>query len=273
MHRLTPDGLVQPAPPQRFGAIGNAHHIKLPVLEGDQSPWDESFENEFEAADGAFPQVIAWLSDLDQPNKIHTLPFGQRLRVLHEPEDRLRELVECVISLAVRSPRNREAAVSVAQELRGNIPSMQRRALIGGNLKVCQQRATQEIGTRGKIVVCHTRYQEFIFGDGFFHDFVSRQRQYSHFRLWVPLTPNVSVLFVLPRSFVPEPKLMSIALNDDEVRLFNETTQVYSKRELFYRSHQPNISPHFQREEHLEYEHGKNPIEKLIPSIPGVRRA
>jgi hypothetical protein len=115
---LKPDGTSIRVPAKELGAIGNAHHIKPGRFPDGSTPLDTSFENAFDMADTNFPLVISWLESLH-----HEFVPGPELRdrFLAEfaPADKLRLLTECVVSLAVRSPMNREASVSLAQLTKG----------------------------------------------------------------------------------------------------------------------------------------------------------
>ena len=139
VNRLTPDGRVNHAPPERFGSIGNAHHIRLSRNQHEASDWDESFEHVFDLADTAFPGVIEWLAALEHVPAHHVKSREDRFHPVHASEDRLRSLVECLVSLAVRSPMNREAAVSLAEHYRGPLDGRERDALIGLNMRSCQR--------------------------------------------------------------------------------------------------------------------------------------
>ena len=110
--RLSPDGATSRAPPEKFGGIGNAHNIKLSRSGRDSTVWDECFEQAFDVADSNFPELIGWLSGLERIPKRPGSSVRERFHPVDVSDERLRMLVECLVSLAVRSPMNRESAVS-----------------------------------------------------------------------------------------------------------------------------------------------------------------
>src|SRR5216117_1802369 len=166
---IKPDGSCIRVPPKELGLIGNAHHIKLGRHPGDSTDWDTSFEDEFDAADCNFPAVISWLESLKHEFMLHR-ELRERFLAQSASDDQLRLLTECVVSLAVRSPMNREASVSLAEHLRGPIPNPKRNALIGANMRRSQRLIADSIGANGKFAVLFSLGTEFIFGDGFFHN-------------------------------------------------------------------------------------------------------
>lgn len=266
---MKPDGSYIRVPPKELGKIGNAHHIKLGHPAGNSSVWDTSFEDEFDIADSHFPSVITWLENL----KYEYMPHRELSdRFLPQPaaDDQLRLLIECVVSLAVRSPRNREASVSLAGNLRGFIGNPERNALIGLNMRNSQRLISNSIGTHGKFAVLFTQEREFIFGDGFFHNVTAVVNPPISPKILAPITPNMSVIITRPTSFIVQPQLSTIVLTDKEVDTCNHAVQVYSRQALYYRSQQPPVDDAFTCNEHCEYSHPDNPIDNLICGIPGV---
>jgi len=266
---LKPDGSSIRVPAKELGVIGNAHHIKLGRIPGDSTALDTSFENAFDVADTNFPSVISWLESLR-----HEFVPGPELRdrFLAEfaPVDKLRLLTECVVSLAVRSPMNREASVSLAERLRGPIPNPERSAIIGLNMRQSQRLVSDAIGANGKYAVLFSQGREFIFGDGFFHNVRAVTNPPMCPKILAPLTPTISVVVSRPTSFTVEPRLSTIVICDEEVDQCNHAVQVYSRQALYFRSHQPAVDGAFSRNEHQEYSSPDNPIDNLLCSMPGV---
>ncbi|MDH1552285.1 MULTISPECIES: hypothetical protein [Pseudomonas] len=268
-HWITPDGTCKRVPPAQLAMIGNGHHIKLSRNPADSSPWDMSFEREFDLADGNFPSVIAWLNTLTSQKLLN---LQLRDRFLPQPctDDQLKILTECVVSLVIRSPKSREAAVSVAEYLRGELPTPERNALIGLNIRNSQRMISDNIGAGAKFSVLLSSGKEFIYGDGLFNNITGTVNPPHSPKIIAPITPMISVIISKPTSFTVEPRLSTIVLSDDEVDACNHAIQVYSKRALFYRSERPKLIDAFTRNEHLSYEHPDNPMDTLIRSIPGI---
>lgn len=256
------------APPKEFGAIGNGHHIRL--SDYGTTDWDESFEDTFQQADNAFNDIIDWLRSLECPAAKNGMPQRARFDPVDAPEKRLRILIECLVSLAVRSPMTREAAVSLAEHVRGPLNGRERDAIIGLNLRNYLRAVVGSVRTRGKFVVLFSSNREFIFGDGFFHNLTSPPTPPMVPRILAPLTPEISVLFVRPNQYKIEPRMMTMVLNDSETEFLNQTVQVYSRRELFFRSQTPLMTKAYQQAQHLRYAGRDHWIERLIRDIPGA---
>ncbi|WP_280570014.1 DUF4238 domain-containing protein [Chromohalobacter sp. 296-RDG] len=268
-HWITPDGTCKRVPPAKLGMIRNGHHIKLSKNPADSSPWDVSFENEFDRADSNFPSLIDWLNKLVKQEL-----FDRDLRNRFVPQsytdNDLKILTECVVSLAVRSPKNREAAVSIAEKLRGKLPVPERNTLIGLNLKESQRMITDSIEERAKFAVLFSSGREFIYGDGLFNNVTGGGNSPITPKIIAPITPMMSIIISKPTSFTTEPRISTVVLTDDEVEACNHAVQVYSKEALFYRSDRPALTESFTDAEYLVYQHPDNPMDNLIRHIPGI---
>lgn len=267
---IKPDDSEKRIPPDKLGMIGNGHHIKLGRTPGEVTGWDTSFEDEFEAADSGFPALIAWLDGLERRG-IAGADLRERFVSQEVSDDQLRALTECAVSLAVRGPLNREASVSLAEHLRGALPEAERNALIGMNMQRSQRLIADCIGSRGKFAVLYSAGREFIYGDGFFHNVKGVVNPPMAPKIFVPITPLVSVMVSRPTTFAIEPRLVTIVLTDDEVDRCNHAVQVYSRDALFYRNDRPTLDDSFKRGEHLAYASPDNPIDSLFDALPGVR--
>jgi hypothetical protein len=264
---IKPDGSEKRIPPAQLGMIGNGHHIKL-AEPGIETPWDSTFEPEFQKADDHFPSVIEWLESLNRAAAQGSVTD----RFLAQPatDDQLRMLTECVVSLAVRSPMNREASVALAEDLRGPLPERERNTLIAMNMRRSQRVVADSIGARAKFAVLFSEGREFIYGDGFFQNVKCVTDAPHSPKILAPLTPTLSVIICRPGSYLTEPRLSTIVLTDDEVAMCNDAVQVYAREMLFYRFEKPALIEAFTRGEHLEYGHPDNPIANLIRAMPGV---
>lgn len=266
--RITPDGKVTRSTPEQFGMIRNGHHIKLHRDAGEWTVWDSSFEREFDRADGNFPRVVEWLGTLEHNSAqaCHNGRFVEQAAT----DEQLVALTESVVSLVVRSPRNREASVSLAEHLRGKLHGQERNALIGSNMRRSQRLIADSIGHRAKFAVLYSREKEFIYGDGFFHNLSATVNPPNSPKMLVPLTPSMAVVIVRPLSYRTQPRFVSAVLEPAEVDLCNHAVQVYSQSEIFFRLDRPVLDAAFLMGKHVEYAHPDNPIDSFIRSIPGV---
>lgn len=265
---IRPDGTCTRVRPHHLGVIRNAHHIKL----GDRgipTHWDSTFENEFDAADSHFPAVVAWLEALDRRIAPHR-HFQERFLSQPASDEELRLLTECVVSLAVRSPMNREASVATAEHFRGPLKNPERAALISVNMRNSQRVVADSIGASAKFAVLFSPTKEFIFGDGFFHNVTAVVNRPLAPTILAPITPNVAVVVTRPITYMVEPRLSTIILNEAEVAVCNQAVQVYARKAVYFRNDALVIEEAFARGQHLRYSHPDNPIDQLVRGIPGI---
>jgi len=266
---IRPDGSEKRIPSDKLGVIGNGHHIRLGRASGQSTLFDQSFEDEFDIADNNFPSVIEWLEGLER-REIAGDDLRSRFIPQEASDSQLRLLTECVVSLAVRGPMNREASVSLAEHFRGPISSPERNALIGLNMRQSQRMIADSIGCRGKFAVLFSMGREFIYGDGFFHNVKAVVNPPRAPKILAPITPTVSVVVSQPTMFSVEPRLVTLVLTGDEVERCNRAVQVYSRDALFYRKDRPILNQEFQRGTHLEYSSLANPIDSLMNALLAI---
>ena len=259
------------APPQRFGAINNAHQIVVQDSSNESAaPYRECFENLFNDADRCFPEVIRWIECLKcNPADDNSL-LEDRFNVVSVSDDKLQQLVTGLFSLVVRSPANRDECVAPAELLSSYLPKRERELLIAANLKNRMRNCMDQIDTLGKFVFCFSHNNEFIFGDGFYHTISFWETSFSQYTILVPLTPDITVLHVRPMSYMVEPRVMTLSLNEVEVQFLNLTIQIYSKQEIFFRSQCPDLTEYFQRAKRFRYANGNHVLSDLVSTIPGI---
>lgn len=258
VHRVSPDGELIRSLPQQFGAIRNDNNI---IAGETPSPWDHSFEETYSKADNAFPGLIEWLHTLTSPINATDAPLPQRLSPLII-ENRQRELLaECLASLISRSPnfRNRiRLTTEYYREQFGLRDPTAPKNLIGINVKGTQKSFSEAIKRGGKFAVLLAGEEEFIFGDGFLHNFSMADRPHNP-RCLVPITPDIAIFHIHPMRYRSFPQAFVVNLSPKEVSLINWATQVYAKRFLFFREIHPVINDAFTEDHHLEVEYHKHP--------------
>ncbi|WP_404357056.1 hypothetical protein [Methylotuvimicrobium sp. KM1] len=265
VHWILPNGEIRIAPPKNFGCIGNGHYIKLGKNEGETTAWDQNFEPIFDKADNGFPKVISWLQSLTRKDVWDAKTLTDRFIPENASDNQFAQLVESIVSLAIRSPMHRESSVGLAEELRGTLPERERNALINLNMRDNQKKAVSSIGIRGKFVVLYSPSCEFVYGDGFFHNLDSHSP-----KILAPITPEISVLYTRPLQYISEPRLFTFVTSREETKILNDVVQVYSRNCIFYRSERPTIISEYTGGKHLCYASTENPIDMLISSIPGI---
>jgi hypothetical protein len=266
---LLPNGEERRARPDAFGVIGNGHFIKLGNKPGEATPWDQNFEDEFHNADDRFPAVIEWLEGLRYEPRIKQM---RRERFLPQPSpvEQFGQMVESLTSLAIRSPMNREACVSLAERFRGPLPEWERNSLITANMRDMHRRAVQAFGASGKATAILSPDREFIFGDGFYHNLTSPGGAPHSPRILAPLTPRLAVLYARPMQYTVEPRLSTLVIEAEETEALNQVVQVYAREALFYRSDKPELIDDFRAGKHLRYTSSRNVVEQMVHGMPGV---
>jgi hypothetical protein len=265
---LSPDGSERRLRPPQLGVIGNGHTIKL---SHDAGPFNETFEPEFQRPDDNFPQMVDWLESLRQEDH-RGRPLTERFVPTPAADDQIADLAECLISLAVRSPMNRNAAVGLAEHFRGRLPELERNAIIGLNMRASQATFTKALAGRGKYVVIASPDREFTYGDGFFHNLASPGGMPIHPKILAPLTPRLAVLLSRPMSYSTEPRMMTLQITAEEADALNLAQQVHAREAVYYRAERPPLSEHFACGEHRRFTDSRNPVDELLDHIPGVER-
>lgn len=270
---IAPDGSVKRVGHEKLGVIVNGHQgMNRDLLGGKGLEGGFTFERQFDRADNAFPAVLKWVEGLDR-----TLIRCSRLeeRFVPQPasDDDLAALTECVVSLAVRSPRNREAFGRFIDAFCP--PGLQRRRrernfLIAANMSTCQRKAADSIGARAKFAIVYSQSAEFIFGDGFYHNLIGNQGFAHQIKLFAPVTPHVSVIVYRPMEWMVEPRLSTIVVEPDEVDVLNYAVKVYSRNFLFFKMEEPALDDVFARGEHGEFVEDDSLNDALMYAIPGA---
>lgn len=265
IHQLFCDGKVVPhSNTNSFGGIKNGHTIKLA---DKPTPWDHSFEDIFGTADGAFPALLAALEALPATRVENPNGFMDRFLKQEMSDAQVAILMECMLSLIVRGPRFRNSIrllVQTIQARAGAEPPKVDELLINMNLRHALNLFKSNLGTRGKFLILKSPQQEFIFGDGFFHNFTSCSSAPHNPRVLVPLLPGLCVFYTKPSRYFTEPRVATMELTPDEADVVNNTVMTYSQNYIFYRSQQPALSADFEAGRFLEYQYNIHPgLEQL----------
>lgn len=270
LHWLLPSLEVRRSTPSNFGVIGNGHHIKLGDDPEIGSVWDESYEAEFSTADGNFPGIIDWLDSLNRCDPPFEALIAKRIQHQTVQDGQFRLLIECLVSLAARSPMQREKSVSLAEHFSGPLPEQKRNSLIGANSRHSLRNAVRGLGGSGKAMAIFSPEREFIFGDGFFHNLTINGEHWNHPKMLVPLTPWLCVLFVRPIGYRTEPKLVTLVASSQETNALNFAAKVYARNALFFRSEKPDVGDEFTCGRHKIFADHRNSVDDFIHHIPGV---
>ncbi|WP_140914368.1 DUF4238 domain-containing protein [Methylomonas koyamae] len=253
IHKMSSIGTVSPYKKHRkLGYIPNAHSIKF---SGEPTVWDESYEHYFDFVDNnkGFPSIIKWLRDLKSNYSSQD-----------EDNEKIDLLLDCSLSLVVRSPRFRNQIKNNIEQFGGHNAS---ELLISINQRNTFEKFKNSLSHQGKFAVILSNEQEFIFGDGFYQNFVSSIDIPLEPRMIVPILPDICVLYSRPMSYSAKPRLITRELKKEDIDFINQTTMVYSKDYVVYKSQQPVITKNFSCNKFLEYGFNGDPVINAFSSI------
>lgn len=270
IHRINHEGVVQKIPPKKIARITNGHNFVFK----DSPLLNATFEHDFDQADRDFPPIIESFEELriihekeipkTKNNHIHTQSCNNEL---------FERILACLVSLVVRSPKFRNSAKQSITLFRKNINSTELKQLISLNIGSKYKEITRFLGSKGKLIFFFSLSREFIFGDGFYHNVPLGGVKNSYdVRFLIPLLPNISVLYIRPWQYTPEPRIFTLWADKELTSLMNDTIQIYSNEYLFYKSNKPELIDSFIQKEHCIFD-GYDPIDQLINNIPGIRQS
>jgi hypothetical protein len=253
---VRPDGSVVRGPPGRFGAITNAHHVKL----GGQ--WDSSFKQIFNQPDSEITSFVQWINALDARESSSESPMVERITPQTLNEDQCKKMARIFASLLARSPATRHSIRIDAEHYRrefGLSEPTASKTLVAANQRGLYDAYRRPMEWLGRWAVLFSDELEFISGDGFFHNFpASRDSLGSGLKLVLPILPTAAIVYMKPTEYTVEPKLVTIRMSAKEVEAINNITQVYLGGVMFFRANRPTLSEHFLLGEHLIFQYHRN---------------
>ena len=250
----------KPRSPKSIGYIEDGHNLLRGAL------WNSSFEPIYQYADDRFPALLQWASTLPHTGRISAVELYGEMRVT---------LARCIASLVARSPSTRNIAKIGAEYYQRRFGVSKPHAdnnLIAANIRGLYASYADALERWGKFVFLFAGSGEFIFGDGFLHDFPHVAMHQSNMRCLLPLSPSIAVLWVKQAQYRINPVAMTMNLTDHEVEIFNKMIQVYSKDRVYYRSIAPKIDACFSEAEHKIWcnekgEHHQQVVDDLIEEM------
>lgn len=260
IHMLSPNGEVKTVPPAQVALIRNGHNIKLSVLPGENTAFDCSFESVFDKSDINFPMVVTELLKVIQR---HEGDFRKLNISEYFSDDFFCLLIECAISLTVRSPRYREKIKSAVERYRGPLSNIENKKYIALNMKNKHESIVKGIAKRAAVCILYDPKGRFIFGDGFYQNIPVVIPPLNTLTLVVPFTPDITVIVHSGQSR----EYLStniISINSRELELCNHTIQVYSNNTIFSKSLDLTVDDYFKENAFMEFDFLDDPMSKLI---------
>lgn len=257
------------APPHNFGAIGNAHQIKL---SREDNPWNFDFEPVFGPVDADIGNLVSYISTLDAPIRGSGYSSGFKF-LSHDISDDIRSRISnFVASMIMRNPytrhKIRQKVIYFLERFGLENPSVDK-SLLAGNTWNNMNFMKENLDSGGVFGVLFSDSNEFIFGDGFMHNLPIGAPAYGGEICILPLIPSASIIYVNLNGYRGS-RILAARLENDAVFSFNEIVQIYSKDRIFYRSMRPQISEYFLKGEHLSIDIDRSGfLDSLIQGISG----
>ena len=267
---IRPNGTVHRAPPGAFGAITNAHHIKM------GGPWNSTFEPIFNEPDNEIAAFVQWLATLEAALAAPEQPMVERISPQLLPHDRAAQIARVTASLLARSPSIRASIKRATEYYRrgfGLADPTADKTLIAANQRGLYD-AYRERMMRGRWAILFSDEREFIAGDGFLHNFpASQDALNSGLKLVLPILPTATIVYMSPMQYPTEPHLVTLRLGAEEVERLNAITQVYARDFLFYRDDKPELTGAFRHGEHRQFQyHGHSWLDPLLDNLSQYNR-
>lgn len=267
---LRPDGTEHRAPPGAFGAITNAHHIKV------GGPWDTTFEPIFNEPDNEMAAFVQWLGTLEAAHAVSERPMVERISPQSLTDERAEQIARVTASLLARSPSIR-AVIKRTAEYYGNefgfVDPSPSKSLIAVNQRGLYD-AYRKRMMHGRWAILFSEEREFIAGDGFLHNFPASQDAInSGLKLVLPILPTTTIVYMLPMQYPSEPRLVTLRLGADDAYQLNLIAQVYASDFLFFRDEKPELTDAFRDAKHLQFPyHGHTWLDELLDNLSQYNR-
>ncbi|MFT4076054.1 MAG: hypothetical protein QM647_11040 [Asticcacaulis sp.] len=219
------------------------------------SPWNHTFEPEFDEVDNSGPPILKLIAAklLGEDRELLGIPFDPEIAD---------QIVMLCFSLLIRSPAFRchyshvgEAFGLGSDEETGkaNISHFWRHAK-DIDLKKCNS---------GKLLLLHSSESEFCFGDGLYDTIFTRPLVWRGRGVqcvadlmgdaFVPLLPDLCAYLYFERGGLGITTHV-LQVSAKAVAQVNELTQIYSKERLFFRKSPPTLSAEYKRNEYRRVE-------------------
>lgn len=251
---INPCGEVKPAKPPKKGSgkTGFAHKRGGHKVQFGVSPWNHTFEPDFNEIDNAGPPILNCIAkQLEGGDEVL---FGPS-----EVERTTNTLIKLCFSLMVRSPAFRYRYSHAGQSFGLGYNEETGKANIQHFWSFASQIDLKKCNS-GNLLLLHAENSEFCFGDGLYDTIFSRsiswRPQGMHWvadligDAFIPLLPNVCAYLYFLRGGLGS-KIHLVPVTSTIVEEVNLLTQVYSKEQLFFRAICPTLTPEYRRREHL----------------------
>lgn len=263
---IRPTGEVHRARAGAFGAITNAHHMKL------GGAWDSTFEPLFNRPDAEMSDFVRWLATLDASIVCSGKSMIERIKPQPLSAERQQQIARITASLLARSPSVRHSIKLGTEYFRrkfGLSDPTADKTLIAANQRGLYDAYRNRMEGSGRWAILFSDEKEFIAGDGFLHNFPASQDGInSGKKLLLPILPTAAIVYMLPMQYPTEPRLVTLKVSAGEAESLNAITQVYASEFLFFRDEKPTLADAFKLGQHRIFEyHGHDWLDPLLDDL------
>lgn len=248
---IDPSGKVKPSKPPKGNKKGFAHKRGGHRVVHGISPWNHSFEPEFDKVDNEGCALVRRIQDEAMlPSSVSAIADGNNFADT---------LTKFCFSLLLRSPafRDRYSFAGKAFGLDHNEETGK------ANIEHFWKSAREidfDLCNAGRVTLLHSKDVEFCFGDGLYDSIFTRSMSWRPAgEAWiadlvgeavVPLLPNICAYLHFGRHGLGCDVLAQY-VDPRIVQTINHLTQIYSKKMIFYRSAVPELTPEYKKGQHL----------------------
>lgn len=225
------------------------------------SPWNHTFEPEFNEVDSNGPPII---------RRIAKKLIGED-QDLFNPQSAASTadiLVKLCFSLLIRSPAFRERYSHAGKSFGMGYDEETGKANISHFWRSAKSIDLTKCNS-GNLLLLHSNNAEFCFGDGLYDTIFTRplgwRPQGIHWiadligDAFVPLLPDLCAYLYFKRDSCGS-NIHVLRVSSDSVAEVNALTQIYSKEQLFFRTFPPALIQEYKRNEHLMIARGPIPL-------------
>lgn len=225
------------------------------------SPWNHTFESEFEEIDNAGPPILRCMAK-------QLLGEDKGLISPSVAASTTDTLVKLCFSLLIRSPAFRYRYSHAGKSFRIGYNEETGKTNILHFWSSARSIDLTKCNS-GKILLLYSDNSEYCFGDGLYDTIFMRsvgwRPQGLHWMAdligdaFVPLLPNLCAYLYFVRGGCGSNTHL-LQVRSDVVAEVNALTQVYSKEQLFFRVRAPALTEEFKRREHIMESRGQMPL-------------
>ncbi len=248
---------------------------------GKGSFFEHNFEDVFSVADNDVKEIVEFVEKIS-PFGVNIREWMEILKLVRKPNRTIKDIAKyhrievenfsrimnVCTSVLIRSPSARNRLEGVPEVI--GLPRSEDvgKVNMASRAKNLREACLNGSGATIFLTFLISLRGRFIFGDGVF-DQLTDSVQSGGIRgfAFVPITPKICLYISNPRTIFDGVNAACLFAPDWIVDEVNTNTQIYSKNEIFFRSHKPKICEHFLKGEFLGYDSYDSELKELLDDI------